>query len=97
MQVKLEAGFKPLMRENPVTAPAFCRVHVRQDRLDAAKSRSGLQSWMFSWVESIGELDHFSAWNTGIGTLGSGTGSRWLNAHLYGVRSGIESGDATNG
>jgi transposase len=50
------SGYKRLARENPVILLAFCWAHVRRDFLDAAKSWPDLQSWMFSWVETIGEL-----------------------------------------
>jgi transposase len=50
------SGYKRLARENAVILLAFCWAHVRRDFLDAAKSWPALQSWMFSWVEAIGEL-----------------------------------------
>ena len=50
------SGYKRLARENAVIVLAFCWAHVRRDFLDAAKSWPDLQSWMFSWVELIGEL-----------------------------------------
>jgi len=50
------SAYKRLARENAVILLAFCWAHVRRDFLDAAKSWPGLQSWMFSWVEAIGEL-----------------------------------------
>ncbi len=54
------SGYKRLARENAVILLAFCWAHVRRDFLDAAKSWPDLQSWMFSWVESIGELYHLN-------------------------------------
>jgi transposase len=50
------SGYKRLARENAVILLAFCWAHVRRDFLDAAKSWPDLQNWMFSWVETIGEL-----------------------------------------
>ena len=50
------SGYKRLARENAVVLLAFCWAHVRRDFLDAARSWPELQSWMFSWVETIGEL-----------------------------------------
>ncbi len=53
-------GYKRLARENAAIVLAFCWAHVRRDFLDAAKSWPDLQSWMFSWVETIGELYHLN-------------------------------------
>ena len=50
------SGYKRLARENAVILLAFCWAHVRRDFLDAARSWPELQSWMLSWVETIGEL-----------------------------------------
>jgi len=50
------SGYKRLARENKMILLAFCWAHVRRDFLDAAKSWPDLQSWMFTWVEMIGEL-----------------------------------------
>lgn len=50
------SGYKRLARENAVILLAFCWAHVRRDFLDAARSWPDLQSGMFSWVETIGEL-----------------------------------------
>ena len=50
------SAYKRLARENAVILLAFCWAHVRRDFLDAAKSWPDLQSWMFSWVETIGAL-----------------------------------------
>jgi len=50
------SGYKRLARENAVIVLAFCWAHVRRDFLDAARSWPDLQSWMFSWIETIGEL-----------------------------------------
>jgi transposase len=55
------SGYKRLARENAVILLAFCWAHVRRDFLDAAKSWPDLQSWMFSWVETIGELYRLNA------------------------------------
>ena len=55
------SGYKRLARENAVILLAFCWAHVRRDFLDAAKSWPDLQSWMFSWVEMIGELYSLNA------------------------------------
>jgi len=55
------SGYKRLARENAVVLLAFCWAHVRRDFLDAAKSWPDLQSWMFSWVEMIGELYSLNA------------------------------------
>jgi transposase len=55
------SGYKRLARENEVIVLAFCWAHVRRDFLDAAKSWPDLQSWMWSWVEAIGELYHLNA------------------------------------
>ncbi|MCP4823762.1 MAG: IS66 family transposase [Shimia sp.] len=55
------SAYKRLARENAVILLAFCWAHVRRDFLDAAKSWPDLQSWMFSWVEMIGELYFLNA------------------------------------
>lgn len=55
------SGYKRLARENQVILLAFCWAHVRRDFLDAAKSWPDLESWMFTWVEMIGELYHLNA------------------------------------
>ena len=55
------SGYKRLSRENALIILAFCWAHVRRDFLDAAKSWPTLDTWMFSWVEMIGELYHLNA------------------------------------
>jgi transposase len=55
------SGYKRLARENQVILLAFCWAHMRRDFLDAAKSWPKLQAWMFSWVETIGELYQLNA------------------------------------
>ncbi len=50
------SGYKRLSRENTLIILAFCWAHVRRDFLDAAKSWPALERWMFSWVDTIGEL-----------------------------------------
>lgn len=50
------SGYKRLSREIAMIILAFCWAHVRRDFLDAAKSWPVLERWMFSWVDTIGEL-----------------------------------------
>jgi transposase len=50
------SGYKRLSREIAMIILAFCWAHVRRDFLDAAKSWPVLERWMFSWVNTIGEL-----------------------------------------
>jgi len=50
------SAYKRLSRENALIILAFCWAHVRRDFLDAAKSWPDLEQWMFSWVDTIGEL-----------------------------------------
>jgi transposase len=35
---------------------AYCWAHVRRDFLKAARSGPALESWMWAWVEDIGDL-----------------------------------------
>jgi transposase len=48
-------------KDFPLLLLAFCWAHVRRDFLEGAKAWPELESWMFAWVEAIGELYHLNA------------------------------------
>ncbi len=49
-------AYKKLVKNIPIIVLAFCWAHVRRDFLDAARAWPHLETWMFGWVENIGEL-----------------------------------------
>ena len=58
-------------KDFPLLLLAFCWAHVRRDFLEGAKAWPELESWMFTWVEAIGELYHLNAerlavWNQAL-------------------------------
>jgi transposase len=50
------SAYKCLARDCDDLILAFCWAHVRRDFLKAARSWLELESWMFAWVDDIGEL-----------------------------------------
>lgn len=54
------SAYKKLVKTIPSIVLAFCWAHVRRDFLDAARAWPELQTWMFNWVEDIGELYHMN-------------------------------------
>lgn len=54
------SAYKKLVKTIPSIVLAFCWAHVRRDFLDAARAWPELKTWMFNWVEDIGELYHMN-------------------------------------
>ena len=50
------SAYKCLAKDCDNLILAFCWAHVRRDFLKAARSWLELESWMFAWVDAIGEL-----------------------------------------
>jgi transposase len=54
------SAYKCLAKDCDALILAFCWAHVRRDFLKAARSWPERESWMFTWVEDIRELDRLN-------------------------------------
>ena len=50
------SAYKCLAKDEAMIILAYCWAHVRRDFLTAARSWPEFESWMWAWVEDIGEL-----------------------------------------
>jgi transposase len=54
------SAYKSLAKDCDDLVLAYCWAHVRRDFLKAARSWPEFESWMFTWVDDIRELDHLN-------------------------------------
>ena len=55
------SAYKKFAREHAdFVVLAFCWAHVRRDFLDATRSYPTDETWLFAWVQAIGELYHLN-------------------------------------
>ena len=54
------SSYKKMAKGIAVLILAFCWAHVRRDFIKAARSYPDEQTWMFDWVERIGNLYHLN-------------------------------------
>lgn len=55
------SAYKCLAKDEAMIILAYCWAHVRRDFLTAARSWPEFESWMWAWVEDIGELYRLNA------------------------------------
>jgi transposase len=55
------SAYKCLAKGNALIILAYCWAHVRRDFLTAARNWPELESWMWAWVDDIGELYRLNA------------------------------------